>query len=197
MPGDIDPGLNQQDPETGFCSLVLDGMAGTGRAAACLAAIVRPGDVLALHGTLGVGKTAFSRAFIRAAGQACIPPRQIEEVPSPTFTLVQQYELDRMQIWHFDLYRLCDPEEAWEIGIEEAFADGLSLIEWPDRLGGLLPRTRLDIRLSFMEAPEEGGAGADADEDPGEQRRLVLASEDPDMVRRVRAALATQFPDAM
>ena len=106
-----------------------------------LAAVVRPGDVIALWGGLGAGKTAFARAFIRAAGDPA------EEVPSPTFTLVQTYGLAAGPAWHFDLYRLNAPDEAWELGIEDAFADGIVLIEWPERLGSLLPVDRIDLSL--------------------------------------------------
>ena len=118
----------------------------TATLAARLAALARPGDVIALSGDLGAGKTAFARAFIHARGGA-------GEVPSPTFTLVQVYELAGGAVWHFDLYRVRDPDEAWELGIEEAFHDGISLIEWPDRLGPLLPPRRLDIALDFAAAP--------------------------------------------
>jgi tRNA threonylcarbamoyladenosine biosynthesis protein TsaE len=116
------------------------------RATAALArrvsALAEPGDVIALKGDLGAGKTTFARAFIRARGGG-------EEVPSPTFTLLQTYELDPTVVWHFDLYRLRYPEEAWELGIEEAFNGGISLIEWPERLGPLLPERRLVVSLAF------------------------------------------------
>jgi tRNA threonylcarbamoyladenosine biosynthesis protein TsaE len=110
-----------------------------------LASIVRPGDVLALWGDLGVGKTVFARAFVRAR---CDP---FEEVPSPTFTLVQIYEPGEGPegcIHHFDLFRVTSFEETYELGIEEAFASGISLVEWPDRLGPLLPADRLDVTLA-------------------------------------------------
>lgn len=132
-----------------------------------LAAIARRGDVIALDGDLGTGKTVFARAFIGALGGT-------EEVPSPTFTLVQIYELAAAAVFHFDLYRLADPEEAYELGIEEAFADGISLIEWPDRLGGLLPATHLHLRL-FHEAD----AGA---------RRAVLSGHGGDWPNRLKEA---------
>lgn len=122
----------------------LQRLADTEALAAALAARARARDVLALSGGLGAGKTAFARGFIRArpGGEG------IAEVPSPTFTLVQVYDLPGAAVWHFDLYRLARPDDAWELGIEEAFADAISLIEWPDRLGALLPETRLDVELS-------------------------------------------------
>jgi len=119
----------------------LADQAATEALAARLAAIVRPGDVLALWGDLGTGKTVFARAFIRAWS------RREEEVPSPTFTLVQTYDGPGGTVYHFDMYRLTAPDEAYELDIEDAFAEGISLIEWPDRLGPLLPAGRLDIRL--------------------------------------------------
>ncbi|WP_374654951.1 tRNA (adenosine(37)-N6)-threonylcarbamoyltransferase complex ATPase subunit type 1 TsaE [Dongia sp.] len=118
----------------------------TARAGGILASIVRPGDILALWGDLGAGKTTLARGFIGA-----LVPAE-EAVPSPTFTLVQTYPAEiggeAVEIWHFDLYRLKTAEEAYEVGIEEAFAAGISLIEWPERLGSLLPRKRLDVTLS-------------------------------------------------
>jgi tRNA threonylcarbamoyladenosine biosynthesis protein TsaE len=125
-------------------SLPLKSLAATGALAAWVAARARVRDVIALHGGLGAGKTEFARAFIHArpGGQ------KFDEVPSPTFTLVQVYDLSP-PIWHFDLYRLTRPEEAWELGLEEAFSDAISLIEWPERLGSLLPEARLDIELAL------------------------------------------------
>jgi tRNA threonylcarbamoyladenosine biosynthesis protein TsaE len=107
-----------------------------------LADAARPSDVIALHGPLGSGKTTLARAFIR---RLTAPG---EEVPSPTFTLVQTYPTPRGTIWHFDLFRLGGQDEALELGIEEAFAEGIVLIEWPERLGDLLPANRLDLRLA-------------------------------------------------
>jgi tRNA threonylcarbamoyladenosine biosynthesis protein TsaE len=109
--------------------------------AARVAGVAMPGDVIALSGPLGAGKTVFARAFIRARGGA-------GEVPSPTFTLVQCYELPEAAVWHFDCYRLRQAEEAWELGIEDAFRDGISLIEWPERIEPLLPADRLWLELS-------------------------------------------------
>jgi tRNA threonylcarbamoyladenosine biosynthesis protein TsaE len=116
--------------------------AATARLGRRLAAVARPGDVIGLEGPLGSGKTTLARAFIRALTD------DAEEVPSPTFTLVQTYETPRGLIWHFDLYRLQRAEEVIELGIDEAFADGICLVEWPDRLGAWLPARRLTVSLS-------------------------------------------------
>jgi tRNA threonylcarbamoyladenosine biosynthesis protein TsaE len=117
--------------------------AATGRFAAKIAGVARRLDVIALWGDLGAGKTAFARGFLRALGVE-------EEVPSPTFTLVQSYLTGDVTVYHFDLYRIETVEEVYELGIEDAFADGISLIEWPDRLAALLPADRLDISLEIL-----------------------------------------------
>lgn len=133
-----------------FAVVALGSEAETAAIAARLARATRAGDVLALWGDLGSGKTVFARGFIRA----CCGPD--EEVPSPTFTLVQTYEpadAKGAAIWHFDLYRLGDPDDALELDIEDAFASAISLIEWPDRLGPLLPAHRLDLALSAGDNP--------------------------------------------
>jgi len=106
-----------------------------------LADVARPGDVIALAGPLGAGKTTLARAFIRRFTGAA------EEVPSPTFTLVQTYVAPRGTVWHFDLFRLARPEDALELDLDDAFAEGVALIEWPERLGALLPAQRLDLRI--------------------------------------------------
>lgn len=141
--------------------ITLADEAATARLAAALASIVRRRDVITLNGPLGVGKTAFARAFIAALAareRAAVPA----EVPSPTFTLVQTYALGPLAVWHFDLYRLSRPEDALELGIDEALAEAVTLIEWPDRLGRRLPADRLDIVLSYEHA------------DRPEARRAVL-----------------------
>jgi len=130
----------------------LPDLAATGRLGAALARALRPGDVVALAGALGAGKTTLARAIIAALGGG-------EEVPSPTFTLAQSYELPGGLLWHFDLYRLAQPRDAWELGIEDAFAEAISLIEWPERLGALLPADRLEIALEFA-GPDVSDAGA-------------------------------------
>mgnify|MGYP001948159297 CR=1 FL=1 len=119
----------------------LPAEAATAALARLLAPALQKGDVIALQGDLGAGKTSFARALINSLEGGP------EEVPSPTFTLVQTYQRGALEIWHFDLYRLEDQEEAWELGLEEALAEGESLIEWPDRLGSALPAERLDLTL--------------------------------------------------
>jgi tRNA threonylcarbamoyladenosine biosynthesis protein TsaE len=102
-----------------------------------------PGDVVCLSGDLGAGKTTLARGVIEAwTGEA-------EEAPSPTYTLVQTYLGAAGDLWHADLYRLQRPEDAWELGLEDAFASAACLIEWPALLEGRLPRDRLDIALDF------------------------------------------------
>jgi len=101
--------------------------------------------VICLKGDLGTGKTAFARAFIQEKMGAPI------EVPSPTFTLIQTYVSPQGPLSHLDLYRLNFPEEALELGIEEIFLEGITLIEWPERLCSLLPSKRLEI--TFKIAP--------------------------------------------
>ena len=132
---------------TGF-EVVVASEDETRRLAADLAAIVAPGDVLALHGDLGVGKSALARALIRALAEA--PDL---EVPSPTFTLVQTYAT-RIPVAHFDLYRLGDPDELREIGFEDALAEAVTLIEWPGRAGAELPADRLDITIDLGRTAE-------------------------------------------
>lgn len=112
------------------------------RLGAALAALSKAPDVILLSGTLGAGKSTLARAFVRAWLDY-----EGAEVPSPTFTLVQPYEGARGAVWHCDLYRLADPEEVLELGLDEAFADAVCLIEWPDRLGSRLPADRLEITL--------------------------------------------------
>lgn len=133
-----------------------------------LAPLLKAGDVIALRGPLGAGKTSFCRALIRAATQ-----QPDEEVPSPTFTLAQPYESAAgLTIWHFDLYRIEAPEEALELGIEDAFIDGASLIEWPENLAGLLPEDHLSVALDF--AGEKGLRHITLSGGPSWTGRLVI-----------------------
>ncbi len=138
--------------------------AATAGLARILAGLVRRRDVLALSGELGTGKTVLARAFIAALGEAPV------EVPSPTFTLVQTYDLAVGAVHHFDLFRLNGPEETLELDIDEAFAGGISLIEWPDRLGEYLPAERLEVGLAF--AGDEGARHATLRGHGGWERRL-------------------------
>jgi tRNA threonylcarbamoyl adenosine modification protein YjeE len=145
----------------------------TSALAARIARRARRQDVIALKGDLGTGKTTFARAFIRARGN------QQDEIPSPTFTLVQIYEPESAQapaVWHFDLYRLRVSEEAWELGIEDAFNEGISLIEWPERLGSLLPPRRLRITLEFGDRTEARRVSLDPG--TGWQARLTAIAAD-------------------
>ena len=107
-----------------------------------IAAALRPGDAVLLHGDLGAGKTSLARAVIRSlAGDRAL------EVPSPTFTLVQNYAL-RFPVQHVDLYRLADPGEVEELALDEALEESVILVEWPERAGGLLPPQDVDITLT-------------------------------------------------
>jgi tRNA threonylcarbamoyl adenosine modification protein YjeE len=115
--------------------------AATGRLGEDLAMALKPGDVLALRGDLGAGKSTLARALLRAlADDAGL------EVPSPTFTLVQGYDTP-LPVHHFDLYRLADASELDELGFEEALASGAALVEWPERAAGRLPQTALTVEL--------------------------------------------------
>jgi tRNA threonylcarbamoyladenosine biosynthesis protein TsaE len=125
-------------------SFFLPDEAATERLGTALAKRLRPRDVVALQGGLGVGKTTLARAILRAAAG---DPALI--VPSPTFTLVEIYDTPVGVFWHFDLYRLEAPEQVFELGWEEARADGVALVEWAERLGTLLPRERLTVTLAM------------------------------------------------
>jgi tRNA threonylcarbamoyladenosine biosynthesis protein TsaE len=129
-----------------ICLIALPDLAATQRLAAAVAALARPGDAILLDGPLGAGKTAFARAFLRAAaGDPAL------EVPSPTFTLVQSYETRLGPVHHFDLWRLDGPSALPELGWDEA-RDDIVLVEWPDRLGALRPPDALTIALAPAEA---------------------------------------------
>jgi len=121
----------------------------TSRLACRLAPLLKPGDVILLEGPIGAGKTHFARSLILAL----LP--QPEDVPSPSFTLVQTYRAPHFEIWHCDLYRLTSPDDVFELGLEEAMETALCLIEWPDRLAGAAPQSSLMISLRAS----EGGQG--------------------------------------
>ena len=110
--------------------------------AQALAPYLSAGDTLLLSGDIGAGKSHFARSLIQhILGYA-------EDVPSPTFTLVQTYETPDFDIWHCDLYRLTSPDEAIELGLDQAFEDSICLIEWPDRLAELEPKSALSLKFA-------------------------------------------------
>lgn len=126
-------------------TVTLADEAATARLGALLARRLGPGDMVALAGDLGAGKTALARAIVRA-----LTGDPHEETPSPTFTLVQTYEAAAgFAVAHFDLYRIEREAEVLDLAFEEAVAEGVALVEWPDRLGPLLPRDRLDVALTI------------------------------------------------
>ncbi len=128
-----------------------------------LAPVLRQGDIVRLEGDLGAGKSTLARALIAAV-------TGVKDAPSPTFTLVETYEGPDFPLWHFDLYRLENPADVWELGLEEALDAGVLLIEWPERIGGLLPEGALTVRL------ETAGAGRRAHLDGDESWKARLAA---------------------
>jgi tRNA threonylcarbamoyladenosine biosynthesis protein TsaE len=129
----------------------------TQRFGGLLSGQLRAGDVIALSGALGAGKSVLARAIIQAVDDAAQ-----DDVPSPTFTLVQQYALaDGTPLWHLDLYRIETPQEAMALGLDDAFIDAVCLIEWPDRLQKLLPKTSLSIHLYADDSGDGGGDESD------------------------------------
>ena len=127
-----------------------------------LAPRLRPGDVLLLEGPIGAGKTHLARALIQALGIT-------EDIPSPTFTLVQVYDTPQGEVWHSDLYRLTHPDHAVELGLHEAFATAICLVEWPERLGRDRPEQALTLRISLE----------------GEGRTIAFTSDDPAWAQRL------------
>jgi tRNA threonylcarbamoyladenosine biosynthesis protein TsaE len=113
--------------------------------AADLAKTLRIEDIVCLRGDLGVGKTTFSKLLINALLSSP------QEITSPTFNLVHTYDSPHGKIWHFDLYRLKDKNEIYELGIEDAFSNGISIIEWPEIIEDLLPKSVISIDLSFSQ----------------------------------------------
>ncbi|GAA6165542.1 tRNA (adenosine(37)-N6)-threonylcarbamoyltransferase complex ATPase subunit type 1 TsaE [Pelagimonas sp. KU-00592-HH] len=105
--------------------------------------LLTPGDVLLLEGDIGAGKTHFARSLIQSLLS------EPEDVPSPTFTLVQIYDGTSCEIWHADLYRLTSPDEVVELGLTDAFTDAICLVEWPDRLAELAPENALSMRFAM------------------------------------------------
>jgi tRNA threonylcarbamoyl adenosine modification protein YjeE len=128
--------------------LQLPDEAALARLAARVAALARPGDLIALEGDLGAGKTSFARAFIHALQD------EPEDVPSPTFTLVQTYETRAGIVLHADLYRIADRAETDALGLIEALSDSIVLVEWPDRLPSVRAAGMLAVRLDFGPSPD-------------------------------------------
>jgi tRNA threonylcarbamoyl adenosine modification protein YjeE len=123
-------------------TFALADMGATNALGARIAASLHVGDAVALEGDLGAGKTTLARAILRALGVT-------ENVPSPTFTLVQSYETRRIAVRHFDLYRIENPSDLDELGLDEALDEGAALIEWPERAGSRLPNDALRVTLSL------------------------------------------------
>ncbi len=127
-----------------------------------LAEISVQGDIWALNGTLGVGKSVFARAFIKKLTGA-------HEVPSPTFTLLQTYSAKAFDIYHYDLYRLEKPSEIFELGVEEAFYSGVSLVEWPERMASFSPRNMWQVKIEMVP----------------EGRKITISTNDADKEKRL------------
>ena len=133
----------------------LPDLSATQRFGELLSDDLKAGDVIALSGALGAGKSALVRAIIQA-----IDPTEVD-VPSPTFTLVQHYMLaDGTPLWHLDLYRIDDAQDAMALGLDDAFVDAVCLIEWPDRLKKFLPKTNLSIHLYADETADDVDLGS-------------------------------------
>lgn len=128
---------------TAEISIDLEDETATAALGARLAALLRSGDVVRLSGDLGAGKSTLARGVISALAG-------VKEAPSPTFTFVETYETPSFLLWHFDLYRLEQPGDVWELGLEEALEDGAVLIEWPERIEEMLGREGLLIRLEII-----------------------------------------------
>ena len=148
-------------------TLTLNSEDDTARLGQRMAQLLEPGDVLLLKGPVGAGKTFFARSLILSL------LTKPEDVPSPTFTLVQTYEAPAFEIWHCDLYRLTGAEEALELGLEDAMESAVCLIEWPERLGGLTPDKALTLAFETGEAEN--------------YRRITLSSADPRWRSRIEA----------
>ena len=127
----------------GIPSITLASIEETKALAAKLATLLRRGDTVLLEGTLGVGKTAFARFVLEALGVE-------DDIPSPTFTLVQNYETKVGTVYHFDLYRLKVPEEIEEIGFEDACGEGIVLVEWPEKARYFMPRESLTLFFEIL-----------------------------------------------
>lgn len=135
-------------------AILLENEAATLALGASIASVLQPGDAIALFGDLGAGKTTLARGILQALGLE-------SEAPSPTFSIVQPYDAPetRIPVWHVDLYRLEDPDEALELGLDEARREVAMVIEWPERLGAGLWDDALHLRLN-IEPQGEGRPAA-------------------------------------
>ena len=131
-------------PHRTLAPILLEGEADTVRLGHAIAAMLRAGDTVLLEGALGAGKTVLARAILR---RLAADPELT--VPSPTYTLAQAYELQSGTAHHFDLYRLEDPADCIELGLEDVFGMDLALVEWPDRLGIRAPEEWVSVRLAI------------------------------------------------
>jgi len=150
----------------------LPDAAATDRLAQALAPRLAPGDTLLLQGQLGAGKSHFARALIRTL---LGPGGEAVEIPSPTYTLVQSYDTQAGEVWHADLYRLTDPQELVELGLDIAMDDAICLIEWPDRIAPDWPAAAVCLR--FDPAPHDA------------REVTLVAPEGNDLARRCLAPL--------
>lgn len=123
-------------------------------------------DIFALYGTLGAGKSTFSRYFIQQL-------TSVSDVPSPTFTLLQTYEAPCFDIYHYDMYRLKNPNEAFELGVEEAFYEGVCLIEWPEKVAPILPKDIWKITITTQ----------------GSMRLFCIETSNPEKVKRLEEVM--------
>lgn len=149
--------------------LILASSDATAALARRFGTVLRAGDTLLLQGDIGAGKSYFARALIQSLQD--IP----EDVPSPTFTLVQTYDTRLGELWHADLYRLGDPGEVEELGLTEAFTSAICLIEWPDRLCALTPSAAAVLTFDILEREEH--------------RRITLTGHNCDLMRRLSKVL--------
>ncbi|SHF35278.1 tRNA threonylcarbamoyladenosine biosynthesis protein TsaE [Litoreibacter ascidiaceicola] len=144
----------------------------TASLAHAFAAIATPGLCVLINGPVGAGKSFFARNVIQTL---MAQKGALEDVPSPTFTLVQTYELGPLDVWHADLYRLTDAGELIELGLEQAFDSALCLIEWPDRLGSLRPDGAVELTMT---------------PDPNHQDRRHVRIDGPtDLITRLSSAM--------
>ena len=129
-------------------TLISDTPDNTAKLAGVLSPILKNGDIILLYGDVGAGKTDLSRKIIQFRMRE---NDRIEDVPSPTYTLVQTYELGGVEFLHADLYRISDPDEIYELALERGFETAICLIEWPERLGAVIPGRALSIHAEILD----------------------------------------------